>query len=836
MKFSIAIASAAILACIPFVSLCAHAQETSAQWISPAHWFNPATAAVRKHGTTVRIDLIGDSTQTPNAGYDRGFCANLSVKVDCLDMAKGGASTKTYREEGLWRRALETKPDYMVIQFGHNDMVTEEHLPRQVPLPDYSENLKRFVSEARAAGITPVLVTPLVRRFWGADGKIHPVLTAYSNAMKDVALQMHVPLIDLHDESLAYLDKAGEAAGDKLSITKKDDSGKTIFDETHINWEGSYIFGRMVAVGLGKAVPSLEKYVRPTPAKLPPQGVKAMRVIEGGPVKIILVGDSTVASEDGWGPSFCADMTPNVTCTDETLNGRSTNSFIDEGAWAKALAQHGDYYLIQFGHNDEKPDFKRHTDPNTTYAANLRRFIHDVRAIGGVPVILSPLARRTFHNGKPWNADLQRYADAAQRVSEQENVTFIPLLNMSDELLSKMTQKQADEFDATGHPDKRGGNGNAKLDRTHLDPLGKKVFGRMVADYLSRRLVELGPDVIGLPASQRNLNPPPPARTLGSTSQHATDHAQEVPGRDLNIAYGNLLPAPFNPSLPTIYIVGDSTASYHPDPRHESYAAGQGWGVFFSAFFNPNKVNVVNAARGGRSSRTYITQGLWGKVEAKLKPNDIVFIQLGQNDVFPINDKTRARGTIRGIGPQTQVIHNMLTGKEETVHTYGWYLRQYIRGARAKGAIPIVFSLTPRDVWHDGKVEVGVDNYRKWCYEVALQEHHTDFVDVSALIAEQYDELGKAKTFGLFHDDEPVHVNSPGAFMDASVIVSGLKGLADAPVNRYLSYLGECVVAAPPPPIPADWPEARYELHPMSFLSGAASLILQGELKHAKKC
>ncbi len=81
-----------------------------------------------------------------------------------------------------------------------------------------------------------------------------------------------------------------------------------------------------------------------------------MRIINGAPVKIVLVGDSTVAPEGGWGPGFCADLTPNVACIDDALNGRSSKSFIDEGAWKKALAEHGDYYLIQFGHNDEKPD------------------------------------------------------------------------------------------------------------------------------------------------------------------------------------------------------------------------------------------------------------------------------------------------------------------------------------------------------------------------------------------------------------------------------------------------------------------------------------------------
>src|ERR1035438_8232580 len=89
----------------------------------PAKEFDAAKAAVRRPGTTVRIDLIGDSTQTDNAGYGRGFCANLTAKVDCVNMAKGGASTRSFRAQGLWQRSLQTKPDYMLIQFGHNDIV-----------------------------------------------------------------------------------------------------------------------------------------------------------------------------------------------------------------------------------------------------------------------------------------------------------------------------------------------------------------------------------------------------------------------------------------------------------------------------------------------------------------------------------------------------------------------------------------------------------------------------------------------------------------------------------------------------------------------------------------
>ncbi|MGD0740749.1 MAG: SGNH/GDSL hydrolase family protein, partial [Terracidiphilus sp.] len=110
----------------------------------------------------VRIALIGDSTQTKSAGYGLGFCANLTDDVVCINDAKGGASTKTYYNEGYWTKALADKPDYMLIQFGHNDEESTQHMPRETNLvTEYPANLKRYVEEARAHGIVPVLVTPL---------------------------------------------------------------------------------------------------------------------------------------------------------------------------------------------------------------------------------------------------------------------------------------------------------------------------------------------------------------------------------------------------------------------------------------------------------------------------------------------------------------------------------------------------------------------------------------------------------------------------------------------------------------------------------------------------
>jgi lysophospholipase L1-like esterase len=402
---------------------------------------------------------------------------------------------------------------------------------------DYEANLRQYVTEARAAGIKPILATPITRQYFEADGKIHSDQTEHSETMRRVAADMKVPLIELQSESIAYLESIGEEAGHKFEITKKDATGATIYDKTHFNWAGSYVFGRMVAVDLGKAVPELKKYVRPEATKLPPEGEKAMRIMEGGPAKMVLVGDSTVATGDGWGPGFCADFTAKITCVDVALNGRSSKSFIDEGAWKKALDEHGDYYLIQFGHNDQKTTPALHTDPDTTFAANLHRYIADVRAIGAVPVLVTSLSRRNYKDGVLVE-DLTAYADAAKKVAADEYITLIDLNQMSVAMLKRMTQEQADKFDKGVDPDTGkaaavqegsvsevasalNSGGSMPLDRTHLNPYGQKVFGRLVADAIVKTQVELGPDLIGVPGGPTTVQPggPPGSRPVPVPAQ-----------------------------------------------------------------------------------------------------------------------------------------------------------------------------------------------------------------------------------------------------------------------------------------------------------------------------
>ena len=241
------------------------------------------------------------------------------------------------------------------------------------------------------------------------------------------------------------------------------------------------------------------------------------------------------------------------------------------------------------------------------------------------------------------------------------------------------------------------------------------------------------------------------------------------------------------PNLPRLFVVGDSTANNNAN-------GARGWGDPFVDYFDAEKINVLNRARGGRSSRTFITEGLWDKVLSEMKRGDFVLIQFGHNDAGAINDATRARGSLPGIGEETQEIDNLLTKKHEVVHTYGWYMRKMIADTKAKGATPIVLSLTVRNIWKEGHVERGPGKFGQWAAEVAKFEHVT-FIDVTTLIAGRYEELGEEKVKELFATDH-THTSPSGAELNASLVVAGLKMLKDKPLDRYLSAKGKAVEGA----------------------------------------
>jgi lysophospholipase L1-like esterase len=244
----------------------------------------------------------------------------------------------------------------------------------------------------------------------------------------------------------------------------------------------------------------------------------------------------------------------------------------------------------------------------------------------------------------------------------------------------------------------------------------------------------------------------------------------------LAVAAGSLLTA----QTPTLWIIGDSTVR---NGRGDGANGQWGWGEPLADYFDSAKIGYRNRALGGRSSRTFISEGKWAAVAAELKPGDFVIMQFGHNDSSPVNDDSRARGTLKGIGDETQEIDNLLTKQHEVVHTFGWYMRQFIAGTRAKGATPIVCSPIPRMNWKDGKIARNSADYGKWSAEIA-QAEHTPFLDLNNLIADRYDALGPEKVEALFHGDH-THTSRAGAELNAEIVIAALKALQENPLAPY---------------------------------------------------
>jgi lysophospholipase L1-like esterase len=248
---------------------------------------------------------------------------------------------------------------------------------------------------------------------------------------------------------------------------------------------------------------------------------------------------------------------------------------------------------------------------------------------------------------------------------------------------------------------------------------------------------------------------------------------------------GLSLPVPANPKLPTLFAIGDSTVRN----GHGDGGSGQwGWGDLLPDLFDASKINVVNRAVGGLSSRTFLTFGDWDRVLAMLKTGDFVIMQFGHNDAGPLDDKLRARGTLAGVGDETRDIDNPLSMQRETVHTYGWYLKKFIADAKAHGATPIVCSPVPRKTWKDGKIVRVSATYQKWAAEVAASEG-VAFVDLNEIIAARYDAMGPEKVEALFAD-AGTHTTRAGAELNAECVVAGLKALKKDPLEGYFAAKG----------------------------------------------
>ncbi|GAB2943442.1 hypothetical protein GCM10027048_05110 [Hymenobacter coalescens] len=234
---------------------------------------------------------------------------------------------------------------------------------------------------------------------------------------------------------------------------------------------------------------------------------------------------------------------------------------------------------------------------------------------------------------------------------------------------------------------------------------------------------------------------------------------------------------------PTLYLIGDSTVK---NGKGRGDGGLWGWGSFLAPHVDTTRLRVENHALGGTSSRTFRTQGHWARVQARLQPGNFVLLQFGHNDSSPVNDTLRARGTLPGNGPETEAITNLLTRRSETVHTYGWYLRQFIAEVKAKGATPIVCSPVPRNQWTAGQVKRAATGYAAWAAAAARQEG-VPFLDLNQRIADRYDQTGEdAVRRSYFNATDHTHTLEAGARLNAEVVAEGLRALHRPALRKYL--------------------------------------------------
>lgn len=236
-------------------------------------------------------------------------------------------------------------------------------------------------------------------------------------------------------------------------------------------------------------------------------------------------------------------------------------------------------------------------------------------------------------------------------------------------------------------------------------------------------------------------------------------------------------------ALPTLWIAGDSTV--------RSNAPMRGWGQDLARFFDPASINVVNRAIGGRSSRTFYTEGRWQAIVNELKTGDWVLIQFGHNDVGHLDARSKFRGSVKGIGDETESVTKP-DGSTEVVQSFGWYLKTFVRTARAKGANVVLCSPIPHKNFDaQGRIVRDWAQWREWIAACAKSEG-AYYVDLCELITRRYEKMPGTEIESFFADKR-THTSEAGALFNARVLVSGLRALPRAPLDHFLSGEGKTI-------------------------------------------
>lgn len=237
---------------------------------------------------------------------------------------------------------------------------------------------------------------------------------------------------------------------------------------------------------------------------------------------IFIIGDSTAAQKDlskgklerGWGMALQCYFDDNIVVDNHAVNGRSSLSFFNEGRWQKVLdkMQPGDYVIIQFGHNDEKPKADRHTDPGSTFDYMLARYVRETREHGGIPVLMSCVVRRNFAKVAPKNDDDEAlrnttfkdaeglvegdtlvdthglYRIAPRDVAERMNVHFVDANQITHDLEQGLGTEASKKLHMWYLPGTEPTEPKGKQDNTHYNVYGAHVVAKLLADALCEEI------------------------------------------------------------------------------------------------------------------------------------------------------------------------------------------------------------------------------------------------------------------------------------------------------------------------------------------------------------
>lgn len=485
---------------------------------------------------------------------------------------------------------------------------------------------------------------------------------------------------------------------------------------------------------------------------------------KGGNPVLFLVGNSTMRNgtlgngnngQWGWGFFEHAYFDPNkITVENQALGGMSSRTYYNK-LWPdvrKALKP-GDWVIISIGHNDNGPydsgrarasipgvgkdslnvTIKETGEKETVYSYGeyMRRYINDCRAKGANPILMS-LTPRDAYDEKTGKIVRKQHTQWLQAVAAEMGVPFIDLNEISGRKLDGFSKwKEKYHF---------------YKDHIHTSRFGAMMNARSAAEGIAE-------------------SPNPALRPLQAMMVNVA-----LPTEPVRREAGK----------PVVWFTGDSTVK-NTDKDKDGM-----WGLGSQAYtvFDAKKITCYNAAKAGRSCRTYLNEGRWDKVYNSLQPGDYVLIQFGHNDIGGIGDG-KERGEIPGAADTCHVYRSASKGTYELVYSFGWYLRKFIDDVREKGATPILVSLTPRNEWKDGKIERRNDSYGKWYREV-VKETGVEFVDLHNISADWLDKhCGSKDKASKYFNHDHTHSSLKGAKMNASNLAKGLREI-NSPLAAYL--------------------------------------------------